>query len=994
MPVYSNHNNIKNQKQQNLNSKIGIALICVASVFLINLLFNLAKFINSILLGSFGLFSYAIFISVIVIGVMLIKNVKVKLETGTIALLIFWLLFIMLLLQTASSSQFLNLGYGEYISACYINKLTAGGAITAIVLYPISFLCTHIVATYVILSIALLIFSAVLLVRFVNYSNTNIKVNKNEYSKPEMDNEDDYNEEQNEEFETEQYSNNVVSDSIDDLIIPDSDAYDTPNSSQVILENNEEDKIKAKTILGLSNEKPEPNYQNNTERGYISELEPTFGNKFDDFDKKYGAKPSNKPAKFFHSTSESPAKPDKKLSESDKENIKYLKDIMGAYYQGPTQEQQNKHNNFNKQNAQNNQFEEDNDYDVMRHLYDENVTQRNYERTYKPNNNNYNQNNNHNNNNQFNNNRQNNNFNNNNNNNNNFNPNRQNGFNVNRNNNQNSQNGFKPQQGNMFNQIDAQQDPEENNNTVYENNFANNNKIETEPVNHNYKQVKIEELEGRDKPKKKLYRKPPKYNKPPIDLLKSYEASSSKITEVESEKAKRLEETLDSFNIPAKVISIVKGPAITRYELQMQPGCSVKKVVNHVYDISMSIESPGDIRTEIPIPGKNAFGVEVPNESIDMVGLREVLESYNFQGNKSPVTFALGKDIIGQCRVARVDKMPHLLVAGSTGSGKSVCLNALLISLLYKASPQDLKILLVDPKQVEFSLYNGLPHLLIPKAITDTDKAVMAVDWLVSEMERRFTLFAQAKVKDLEEYNNTEEVISELNPKLPSILVILDEFGDLILNAKKDLEDKIIKLTQKARAAGIHLVLATQRPSVDTIPGRIKNNLNTRIAFAVTSFADSKTILDQGGAENLLGRGDMLYSSPSSSTLDRIQGAFVSSKEIEAVVEYVKENNECEFDEEIEDAMFNKQQGGFNVEGPAAHQQFDPLLKDAARIAITSGNISVSKLQRHFGIGFPRAGKIIDQMEQAKFIGPQDSKKMRPIYITQQEFEERFGEDL
>ncbi len=969
MPVYSNHNNIKNQKQQNLNSKIGIALICVASVFLINLLFNLAKFINSILLGSFGLFSYAIFISVIVVGIMLIKNVRVKLETSNIILLAFWFLVIMLILQLASSSQFLNLGYGEYISACYINKLTAGGALTAIVLYPINFLCTHLVATYIMLSIALIILSAVLLVRFVNYSNSKIKVNKNEYSKPQMEYEEDSEEEILE--DNGEYAQNITSDSIDDLIIPDDEAYDTPNRSQVILDSNEEDKIKAKNILGLTNEKQTSNYESNNERGYISELEPTFGNKFDDFDKKYGAKTSNKPQKFLHSTPEINVKPDKKLSENDKENIKYLKDIMGAYYQGP--EKETKDNNINNNLNLNPQQQHVNDYDVMNDLYDDRVTQRNYQNTYKPNNNN-----------QFNNNRQ----------NNQFNQNRNNNFNQNKNNNQfgnNHQNGFRPQQGNLFNQIDN--DEQIDNNQQFESNFANNqNTIETEPVK--YKQVKFAEVEEKEKPKKKLYRKPPKYNKPPIDLLKSYESSSSNITEVETDKAKRLEQTLESFNVPAKVISIVKGPAITRYELQMQPGVSVKKVVNHVDDISMSIEAPGEIRTEIPIPGKNAFGVEVPNESIAMVGLREVLESYNFQGNKSPVTFALGKDIIGECRVARVDKMPHLLVAGSTGSGKSVCLNSLLISLIYKASPQDLKILLVDPKQVEFSLYNGLPHLLIPNAITDNEKAVMAVDWLVGEMERRFTLFAQARVKDLEEYNNTEEVISELNPKLPSILVILDEFGDLILNNKKDLEEKIIKLTQKARAAGIHLVLATQRPSVDTIPGRIKNNLNTRIAFAVTSFADSKTILDQGGAENLLGKGDMLYSSPSSSTLDRIQGAFVSSKEIAAVVEYVKENNECEFDKEIEDAMFNKQQGGFNVEGPIAHQQFDPLLKEACRIAIKSGNISVSKLQRHFGIGFPRAGKIVDQMEQAAFIGPQDSKKMRPIYITQQEFEERFGEDL
>ena len=302
--------------------------------------------------------------------------------------------------------------------------------------------------------------------------------------------------------------------------------------------------------------------------------------------------------------------------------------------------------------------------------------------------------------------------------------------------------------------------------------------------------------------------------------------------------------------------------------------------------------------------------------------------------------------------------------------------------------------ILVDPKQVEFTLYNGMPHMLVPNVITSPEKAMQALDWVIAEMERRFSLFSQARVRNLDEYNNTEEVISELNEKLPYIVFIIDEIGDLMLNNKKEIEEKITKLTQKSRAAGIHLIVATQRPSVDVITGKIKANLNSRIAFAVASFADSKTILDQAGAEKLLGRGDMLYSPIDKPEPTRIQGAYVTNEEVEAVVEYVKEHNEADFDEEIEDAMFNKKQGGFNAGGPASHQEFDPLLKDACRLIIKTGSVSTSKLQRAFGLGFPRAGKIVDQMEAAGFISAPDSKKLRTIFITQQEFEERFGEDL
>ena len=376
-----------------------------------------------------------------------------------------------------------------------------------------------------------------------------------------------------------------------------------------------------------------------------------------------------------------------------------------------------------------------------------------------------------------------------------------------------------------------------------------------------------------------------------------------------------------------------------------------------------------------------------------MVGIRDIIESSNFQNSKSPLTFSLGKDITGEAKVAKLDKLIHLLVAGATGSGKSVCLNTMLISFLYHASPEDVKIILVDPKQVEFNLYKGIPHLLIPEIITDPDRAVMMLEWACNEMDRRYKLLSSVMARNIADYNEKDEVKDGIKEKLPYIVIVLDEVGDLMLTHKKEIEDKIVRLGQKARASGIHMVIATQRPSVDIITGTIKANLPSRIAFAVTSFENSKTIIGCGGAENLLGRGDMLLSDQASPDLERIQGAYVSDKEIENVVNFVKENNECIFDSDIEDAMFNPKTNSFNADG-LKKEAFDPLLKDALRCVLRTNRASVSGVQRALGVGYPKAGKLIDQMESAGFISEPDSKNNRIIFITQQEFEERFGEDL
>jgi len=505
-------------------------------------------------------------------------------------------------------------------------------------------------------------------------------------------------------------------------------------------------------------------------------------------------------------------------------------------------------------------------------------------------------------------------------------------------------------------------------------------------------QIKTTE-EKKEEPKVPKYKNPPVYNRPSVDLLEIRESQNDFDEEELAEKARVLEEMLSNFKIPAKVCSILKGPTFTRFEMQMPAGVSVTKIQNYVNDIQMSLMTYGSIKTEIPIPGKNAFGVEVPNKTIDTVGLRDILDSSSFKDSKSLLTFALGKDITGDSLVAKLDKMPHVLVAGQTGSGKSVCINTLIISLIYKASPQELRFILIDPKQVEFTFYNKLPHLLTPNVITEVDKAISSFNWAINEMERRYMTFKNFAVRNIEEYNQTDEVKNGFNEKMPYLVIIVDELADLFAQAKKELEDKINRLAAKARAAGIHLVLATQRPSVDVISGTVKANLPARIAFAVQAQQDSKTILNIGGAERLLGKGDMLYLPSDSPELRRIQGAFISNDEIKKIVNYVIENNEADFDEEIEKAMFSKSGGG-GFDANPNEEEFDPLMKDAVRVVIRTNGASISKLQRAFGIGYPRAGKIVDQMERVGFISPPDNKNNRTIYITQQEFEERFGEDL
>jgi len=449
---------------------------------------------------------------------------------------------------------------------------------------------------------------------------------------------------------------------------------------------------------------------------------------------------------------------------------------------------------------------------------------------------------------------------------------------------------------------------------------------------------------------------------------------------------KILEETLASFGVRAVVTQVNRGPSITRFELQPAPGVKVSRIVNLTDDIALALAAE-HIRVEAPIPGKAAIGIEVPNIERAVVSLREVLEDQNFAqaSSKSKLAFALGRDIAGTPIVTDLAKMPHLLIAGSTGSGKSVCLNALIASILISASPDEVKMIMVDPKMVELSNYNGIPHLIHP-VVTDAKKAAKALRWAVHEMEKRYETFAGVGVKNISGYNAWLAAQNDpAKPEpIPQFVIIIDELADLMLVAPADVEDAICRLAQMARAAGMHLVVATQRPSVDVITGIIKANIPTRIAFAVSSQTDSRVILDMGGAEKLLGRGDMLYSSIESPKPVRIQGVYVTDKEIEDITDYIRRANaEPEYTEELlapEEEVKEESDG-----------KLDGLLADAVRISIESGQASISLLQRRLRIGYTRAGRIIDQMEEQGIIGGHEGSKARVIRMTLAQFEDKFG---
>ena len=497
--------------------------------------------------------------------------------------------------------------------------------------------------------------------------------------------------------------------------------------------------------------------------------------------------------------------------------------------------------------------------------------------------------------------------------------------------------------------------------------------------------------------KPKPIKKPKKYVPPPLELLVTESTQPEMESDGAQENIDKLEQCLSDLGVPAKVNGVTVGPAITRYEMDMPAGMSVRRIENMADDIRYALASKGLVRIESPIPGKRAVGIEVPNATIFTVALKDIIGAPEFKASSSPLTIALGKDIQGKVMCTCLDKMPHLLIAGATGSGKSSCLNSLLISLMYKASPSDVRLILIDPKRVEFTAYNGLPHMLIENAITDVKRAIAAFKWACDEMERRYGVLQMNCVRDIKEYNSMSAVKEGTLPKMHYIVIVVDELANLIMSSKLDkktLEDSIVTLASKARAAGIHLVLATQRPSVEVVTGTIKANLPSRIAFAVSTMADSRVILDGGGAETLLGRGDMLYAPLNESEETRIQGAFVENFEVKQIVDFVKENNPADFDEEFCEAIEPKESSTGSSGGKDEESsQYDKELPDVVRLVIKSGKASSAHIQRRFRFGWNKAARIMEQMEELNFVGPQEGgAKSREIYITPEKFEEFFGE--
>ena len=889
-------------------------------------------------------------------------NKEIKTTKSILVFSILWLITFVLILQLATSTD-IDKSIGVYLSTIFKDKVTAGGVLFGLILYPLYFL-TYDVASYIILFIVLVIFTAFLIDKiYVDINNKKalgiIKPAKN--ADFEEDNETLENETEEETEEDESDEDKVVS---------------TTNSSEdedifISDEEDNEQREEAKSILGLSKETITKEEKTN-KNDYTKELEKQIiedDNPKDEFI--VDNNQSKKPNIFVHddefSSIENVTNTKKiierkpvvdKDAERKKAALDYLNISKGKF------ETKNKKTVFDNVSNENKTTQMDNQLEENKNRLSS-ITNK---------------------------------------------------FNMISNNQKELSFGVNP-----FKQVENNTD----NKDIYDENFtksefnknqekyanSNNNinkainnlpelakKVYSGDVkenlvdNESFRPVQVSMNEPVKRPpiQQKLYKKPPTYIKPPLDLLKTYSSSIDTDDVYMAEKGQLIVDTLKAFRIDTKIINAIKGPTFTRYELQMAPGISVNSVNNKINDLSMALES--QCRVQVPIPGKNAFGIEVPNKKRVVVGLREILESSNFQNSKSPLTFALGKDISADCKVACIDKLVHTLVAGSTGSGKSVCLNTMLVSLLYKSSPEDLKLILVDPKTVEFSMFNNLPHMLVPNTITECDKAVSALGWLVKEMDNRYRKLNALGVKKISEYNETPEVISGQVPKMYYIVMIFDEVGDFMSIAKKEIEEKVSRLAAKSRACGIHLVLATQRPTVDVITGTIKANLPSRIAFAVNSYNDSKTILESSGAEYLLGMGDMLFLPQGSNDMDRIQGCFIDNNELKAVINFIKENNEPDFDESIEEQMFSKNDGFDSSNG--AEEAFDPLLKDCLRYFIKAKKASASSLQAYFGIGYPKANKIVLQMEKAGFVSAGDNNGRRTLFITQQEFEEKFGEDL
>lgn len=468
------------------------------------------------------------------------------------------------------------------------------------------------------------------------------------------------------------------------------------------------------------------------------------------------------------------------------------------------------------------------------------------------------------------------------------------------------------------------------------------------------------------------------YKFPPIELLKDPIKTSSDSKQVLMDKAKKIEDTLKSFGIDCNVVSINKGPTVTSFELEPPYAVKISKILSYTDDIALALAAP-DIRIQAPIPGKPLVGIEVPNLNKETVFFKEIINSDEFKNLDTLLPLGLGKDIQGKTVVSSIEKMPHLLIAGATGSGKSVCINSIILSILYKSNPDDVKLILIDPKVVELSIYNGIPHLAIP-VVTNPKKASFSLNWAISEMERRYKIFSENHVKDIRAYNNKN--VNETLEKLPFIVIIIDELSDLMMACAGEVEDAITRLAQMARACGIHLIIATQRPSVDVITGTIKANIPSRISFAVSSQIDSRTILDNSGAEKLLGKGDMLFLPSGKSKPIRIQGAFITDKEVENIVSYLKNMNDSDYNEKIIENIEKSTESANSISGS------DELFNEAVKIVVEENSASISMLQRRMKIGYARAGRIIDEMAEMGIISGYEGSKPRKVLVDKSYLEE------
>lgn len=980
---------INNKDNLSFRKKIAISLIVFLSIILICLITNLFGFVRVFLIGTFGLLIYPLVIITITICSMVLTDRPVKFDRRSLTLFLVTLADFLCILQLALTNSYDMTSLGTYLSDCYSQLISPGGILIGLLVYPIKSMLFN-AGAYVVFAIAMILLIAMIIDSYYDKVN-NIKKNKI-------------------------ISLNDQKVTVDKMPVRNQEVQ-LKNAQQI-----KDDEVNiAKKKLGLI--KDNDNIQDaqtllfgdtitkkeavnklypNKDEG-INSLNPNYMNINLD---KYLDDKDRRPAKIVHEN-ETYVTPKQREQIVDNKSLEYIRNtqpnqvyggsiISGDYYKKVDNDSnvvENTSTNFidEKTIASYNKVFEDiksvnrDEYGIENNylsnnssiptLGDEVDIQETIDTIEK--------------------------------------------FEDSIIEDDASENDLIADDFSNIEQEEAEVVEENNNSQVEETvkisslNEINVGKIDAIPFrgDSSKPEIKIEDFSEKDKPyykalmkkeennenvedKKEPYKRPPRYHKPPLDLLTIESTDLSDLFEGVYKKKDLLEQTLESFKIPAKVNDMVIGPAVSRYEIVMPTGISVKKILNYDQDIASVLEANGDVRIEAPIPGKNAVGIEVPNERIATIGLKEVLSSKAWREDQNPLKFALGKDIVGNYKFCDLAKSPHLLVAGATGSGKSVCLNTLIISLIYKSSPEDLRFILIDPKRVEFATYAGLPHLIIPSIINEPDKALNAFNWAINEMERRYMLFENNHVRDIIEYNKLPEIVNGEAPKMFYIVIIVDELADLFSNNKKDFEDRIARLTAKARSAGIHLVLATQRPSVDVVTGVIKTNLPSRIAFALPSGPDSKTILDRYGAEKLLGKGDMLYAPLDSPDPVRIQGSFITNKEIIDIVNYVKENNKPRFEEGIENKMLKKPtMGGIGGGNMIVAGENDELFIPALKSVIESGQPSKTFIQRNFGLGFPRAAKLIDAMQKLKYIVPAENGKKGEVYLTMEDFYKIYGDN-